>query len=129
MNASKKFIQEVNMPGRNRKGPTGNGPMTGRGQGLCLGNNSNSTMNRPGGMGAGKRHGRRNMYHKTGLPGYLRSFRNRETEEAFQEDDSFIMLTSEEKVIKLKQYAENLQKEISEINNQISEIQNNGENK
>jgi hypothetical protein len=42
------------MPGGDRTGPMGMGPMTGRATGYCGG------------------YGRRNMFHATGLPGWIR---------------------------------------------------------
>ena len=54
------------MPGGDRTGPVGAGPMTGRGAGYCNG------FNRPGGFnaGAGMGRGRRSMNNRAGRPGY-----------------------------------------------------------
>jgi len=66
------------MPGGDRTGPMGGGPMTGRGAGYCAGND------RPGyatpgfgrgmgrGFGRGGGRGRRNGFWATGLPGWMR---------------------------------------------------------
>ncbi len=75
------------MPGGDRTGPTGAGPMTGRGAGFCAGYQvpgfANQTMGRGfgggrgrgggGGFGGGGR-GRRNQYYATGLPGWARGY-------------------------------------------------------
>jgi len=45
------------MPGRNKKGPTGRGPMSGRGKGRCDGANTQDDT-RQGGPGPGKGSGR-----------------------------------------------------------------------
>ena len=68
------------MPGGDRTGPMGMGPMTGRRAGFCGGAGVPGCMNhRRGarlgqgqGRGRGGR-GRRNMFHATGLPGWMRS--------------------------------------------------------
>jgi hypothetical protein len=68
------------MPGGNRMGPMGQGPMTGRRRGWCGGANvlANDTgngchfgMGRGGGRGRGWRH--RNWFHTTGLTGLQRT--------------------------------------------------------
>ncbi len=70
------------MPGGDRTGPMGRGPMTGRGAGLCAGYNAPGYANPiPGrgfgrgfwgrGWGGGGR-GWRHMYYATGLPGWMR---------------------------------------------------------
>lgn len=67
------------MPGGDRTGPRGMGPMTGRGAGYCAGSGAPGYMN-PGpgrgfgrggfGRGGGWGRGWRHMYHATGLPGW-----------------------------------------------------------
>lgn len=67
------------MPGGDRTGPTGAGPMTGRGAGYCTGNPVPGCANagfggRDGfgrGMGRGGGRGRRNWFFATGLPGWF----------------------------------------------------------
>ncbi|MBN1946906.1 MAG: DUF5320 domain-containing protein [Bradymonadales bacterium] len=79
------------MPGGNRMGPLGQGPMTGRGAGYCAGYNVPGYMNpiggrgvgfgRGGGRGGGRGRGGgggggwgyRNWYHATGLYGWQRA--------------------------------------------------------
>lgn len=73
------------MPGGDRTGPDGMGPMTGRGAGFCAGFNAPGYANpapgaafggRGGGFGGrgGGRRGfrRRNVYYATGMPGWMR---------------------------------------------------------
>ncbi len=64
------------MPAGDKKGPEGEGPMTGRKKGFCTGNSSPgyASINpgrgdgRIGGPGSGgSRRGRRNMFYETGL--------------------------------------------------------------
>ena len=67
------------MPGGDRTGPAGLGPMTGRAAGFCAGYTVPGYMNPVGGrgffgrgMGRGGGWGRRNWYYATGLPGWAR---------------------------------------------------------
>ena len=71
------------MPGGDKTGPMGNGPMTGRGAGYCAGNDSPGSMNPGagwgfyGGGGGRPRWGRggfghRHWFHATGLPRWMR---------------------------------------------------------
>jgi len=67
------------MPGGDRTGPMGMGPMTGRGAGFCAGFGVPGFMNRgPGGFfrrgrGGGGGRGWRNMFYATGLTGWQRA--------------------------------------------------------
>jgi hypothetical protein len=66
------------MPGGDRTGPAGMGPMTGRAAGFCAGYPVPGYMNPVGGRGYGGRGrgggwGRRNWYYATGLPGWART--------------------------------------------------------
>ncbi len=69
------------MPGGDRTGPMGMGPMTGRAAGYCAGYPVPGYMNpgfgRGGGAwgwgGRGRGRGWRNMYYATGLPGWARA--------------------------------------------------------
>jgi hypothetical protein len=68
------------MPAGDGTGPSGMGPMTGRGAGYCVGYGTPGYANSmPGwgfgrgrGRGGGGRRGWRNMYYATGLPGWAR---------------------------------------------------------
>ena len=68
------------MPGGDRTGPAGLGPMTGRGAGFCAGYPAPGYMNPVGGRGyggggrgRGGGWGRRNWFYATGLPGWQRA--------------------------------------------------------
>lgn len=68
------------MPGRDRSGPTGQGPMTGGGRGGCGGAAPQMEMPRRGrGFGMGRGHGRgggwrhRHWFNATGLTGWQRA--------------------------------------------------------
>ncbi|MHB1294866.1 MAG: DUF5320 domain-containing protein [Anaerolineae bacterium] len=67
------------MPGGDGSGPRGAGSMTGRALGFCAGFDDPGYAQRGAGRGPGQQRGgcrgRRNVYHATGLPGYLRDAR------------------------------------------------------
>ena len=64
------------MPGGDRTGPAGMGPMTGRGAGYCAGypapGYAGFGFGRGFGQGRGGGRGRRNQFYATGLPGWQR---------------------------------------------------------
>ncbi|MGM0489422.1 MAG: DUF5320 domain-containing protein [Planctomycetota bacterium] len=75
------------MPGGDRTGPAGMGPMTGRAAGYCTGNAAPGFVSSPGaggfggpgrgrgggGWGRGRGRGRRNWFYATGVPGWQRA--------------------------------------------------------
>ena len=71
------------MPGRDRTGPRGMGPMTGRGLGYCAGYDATGYVNPSPGYGRGLGQGRgrwggggrgwRHTYYATGMPGWARA--------------------------------------------------------
>jgi len=68
------------MPGGDRTGPMGMGPMTGRAAGYCVGNQVPGYTSTPGGAGRGfgggggrGGRGRRNRFYATGLTGWQRA--------------------------------------------------------
>ena len=71
------------MPYGDRTGPSGQGPMTGRGAGFCAGYSVPGYMNPAPGMGqagsnfrpgfSGRGRGRRNWFNATGMPGWQRA--------------------------------------------------------
>ena len=66
------------MPGGDRTGPAGMGPMTGRAAGYCAGNAVPGFVNTVPGRGlfggrGGRGRGRRNWFHATGLTGWQRA--------------------------------------------------------
>ena len=68
------------MPGGDGTGPGGMGPMTGRAAGYCAGYGVPGYMNPGPGYGGywggrGRRGGWRNWYRATGMPGYARAAR------------------------------------------------------
>jgi hypothetical protein len=74
------------MPGRDRTGPLGAGPRTGRGMGYCAGYDqtgfANQAVGFKGGFGIGNwgaGHGWRHRFFATGVPGWVASTPEQET--------------------------------------------------
>jgi hypothetical protein len=105
------------MPGGDKKGPEGLGPMTGRGFGYCAGYDAPGYFNNVYGRGAGRgfgigrglglgfRGGRRHMHYQ---------YRYRQA--------AYNVPAKDEELYLLKAQAENLKKELEEIQNRISEL-------
>ncbi|MFW6301852.1 MAG: DUF5320 domain-containing protein, partial [Bacillota bacterium] len=88
------------MPGGDRTGPVGAGPMTGRGAGYCNG------FNRPGSFrpGAGMGRGRRNMNFSAGRPGF------RYSEESYSGD-----LDKDREIAELKNQLQNIESKLDQL--------------
>jgi hypothetical protein len=69
------------MPGGDRTGPRGQGPLTGRGRGWCRGAGEGGSpggyYGQPRAFGSGRGRGWRHCYYATGLPGWARAGRGR----------------------------------------------------
>lgn len=98
------------MPGGDRSGPRGEGAKTGRGAGLCSGNDSPGYTTSESGMGGGRGRGHRHIFHATGLPRWMRGGRGDASNAA---DD----------LGSLKQEAELLEKRLKSIIDRIKEIE------
>lgn len=112
------------MPGGDRTGPAGMGPMTGRGAGVCAGYAVAGAMNPVGGrcfggMGRGRGGGGRGWRHQfyaTGVPGWARG------------GFGFGAVASTttpvvSEVDALKQQAEFLQNSLTQVNQRIQDIE------
>ena len=111
------------MPGGDRTGPLGMGPMTGRAAGYCAGFPAPGFMNPMPGRGFwGRRGGRgwRNRFYATGLPGWMRYGGNAPTygyPASYQNPDPELEKRA------LKSQADALQSEIDIIKKRLSEIE------
>ena len=108
------------MPGGDRTGPAGMGPMTGRGAGFCAGYAVPGYMNPVSGrgfcgFGRGGGRGWRHQFYATGLPGRARMGFGFGVPAAAQPVES--------EVDALKQQAEFLQNSLNQINTRIQEIE------
>jgi len=116
------------MPRGNGMGPSGMGPMTGRAAGFCADYGQPVFAGRGAGRGCGfggsrgqggqgrGRHGCRNMFLATGLPGWMRAGVNAAPASA--------AVTEAEKQA-LRDHAATLQSELDLINKRLSEFETN----
>ena len=123
------------MPGGDRTGPMGMGPMTGRAAGYCGGSSmpgyANPLPGRGFGMGFGRGFGargrgfggggysRRNMFHATGLPGWIR-FGGYSAPYGYPEAGGKADPEAERQALSAQ--AEYLQKELDSIRRRLDEI-------
>ncbi len=114
------------MPGGDRTGPMGLGPMTGRAAGYCAGYNMPGYMNpvfgRGGGwFGRGGGRGWRHRYYATGLPGWARA------QYAYPQFAPFPGAVTppdpQEEVEYLREQSTILKQQLEDINRRIEEIQ------
>lgn len=110
------------MPGGNRKGPMGQGPMTGRRMGVCGGVNASDYANPKGqglGMGRGGGRGRgwchRYMYHATGQTGWQRAWTGTGT-------GITPFLSRKQELTALKQQVEELEQTLSALRLRIQHL-------
>ncbi len=112
------------MPGGDRTGPMGAGPMTGRAAGFCAGYAAPGYMNGRGGRGFGMGFGRgggfggggrgwRHRFHATGFPGWMR------TDAPYAQP----AIGPEQEVADLKRQAEYFGNALEEIRNRIEAIE------
>jgi hypothetical protein len=126
------------MPGGDRTGPAGAGPMTGRAAGYCAGYPAPGYMNPVGGRGlfgrgmgrgGGRGRGYRNSYYATGLPGWARySYGYPPTPwagPAYAAHPPVVtpQITAEQEVDGLKQEAEYLKTALDDINDRINRLE------
>ncbi len=112
------------MPGGDRTGPQGYGPMTGRGAGYCAGNGAPGYVNpvyggRGRGFGGGGR-GWRNMYYATGQPGWARGYAPYPAYPGAAYPGNF---TPEREVEALKSQTNFFQKQVEVLNERIRELE------
>jgi len=102
------------MPGFDKTGPGGQGPMTGRGQGNCV-DSRDSARPRLGGFGSfGRRW--RNRFFNSGMPGRFwgRGFAREES-----------ALSSQDEVAMLQEEASYFEKELKSIREELNRLKKN----
>jgi len=108
------------MPAGDGTGPMGQGPMTGRGMGMCAGSPMPGYMNpMPGrgrgiGRGWGRGRGWRHGYHAMGAPG---------APPAYGVAPYYAPPSGEQEVQALRTQAEHLERTLDEIRRRITELQ------
>jgi len=120
--------RSLTMPGGDRTGPMGAGPMTGRAAGYCAGNEGSGSANALGGRGFGGgrgcgggggrgRRARRNRFYATGLSGWQRAA-------AAPTEPAVAPAVSEEEGLSLlKRQADGLAGALDELKARIAELE------
>ncbi len=113
------------MPGGDRTGPMGEGPMTGRAMGFCAQFPVPGRGNRRFGagrlgLGRGRGRGWRNWFYATGLTGWQRAALG---QPAWGKPAAAAPSTEAQELAVLKQQAENLSQTLEQINQRIEEIE------
>ena len=123
------------MPGGDRTGPMGMGPMTGRGAGYCAGSGAPGFVNRVFGgfFGRGRGGGRgwRNMYYATGLPGWARvgigavgaAAASAAAPSAAAPVSGFQTMTPQQELDALRQQAQQASDVLANVQRRISELE------
>jgi len=123
------------MPGGDRTGPLGMGPMTGRAAGYCAGYSVPGFANALGGRGFGGGggrggRGRRNRFYATGLTGWQRAaagmpaFGGRQFAPAAQAGPAASPAASKEQELGiLKQQAETMQQQMKQLRDRIEQLE------
>ncbi|MBN2243995.1 MAG: DUF5320 domain-containing protein [Acidobacteria bacterium] len=124
------------MPGGDRTGPAGFGPMTGRRAGFCAGYAAPGFMNPAYGIGGGgwgrgfggggRRH--RHWYYATGLPGWQRTFTDWPAYTPPFSGASVSPPTKEQELDALKNQAKYFEQALDDLRNRISEFESAAEN-
>ena len=110
------------MPGRDRTGPTRQGPITGRGMGFC-GGEGVAGQGRGGGRGRGWRW--RNVFHATGLTGWQRAVMAAAPAQTAEAGTVAPVAAggNQQELAMLKQQADGLATTLDEIQRRIEELQ------
>ena len=114
------------MPGGDRTGPVGMGPMTGRAAGFCAGYSVPGYMNPVGGRGywgrgRGGGRGWRNWFYATGLPWWARV--DQPVWGGVPIEPMAPMIKPEQELAGLKQQAEYFQNSLDRIGERIAELE------
>jgi uncharacterized protein DUF5320 len=116
------------MPGGDRTGPAGMGPMTGRATGFCAGYNAPGYATWGGGRGfggggRGGGRGQRNRFYATGLPGWQRGGMGGAMGYPAWDGPFPPMVDAEQQLDVLKGQAEYLQNALDSLRKQITEVE------
>jgi len=128
------------MPGGDRTGPAGLGPMTGYGAGFCAGYPAPGFVNpawgrggggrgwgRGGGGGGGGGWRHRHWYHATGVPGWQRAFVGGPGYAPPFTAASGAMMTKERELEALKQQAKYFEQALDDLRGRIRDVESSSE--
>ena len=126
------------MPGGDRTGPAGFGPMTGRRAGFCSGYAGRRFMNPAGSVGGGGSgrgrvsggggRGHRHWYYATGVPGWQRAFAERPAYAPPFPASFGPSMTDEKELDILKKQARYFEQALQDLQHRINEIEPTAEN-
>ncbi len=116
------------MPGGDRTGPAGFGPMTGRGAGFCADYSVPGFMNPAWGPGRGRGFGgggrrHRHWYYAAGAPGWQRTFAGWPGYAPPFPSTFGSPMTREQELEVLKNQAEYFEQSLEDLRNRISEVE------
>jgi len=127
------------MPGGDRTGPAGMGPMTGRGAGFCAGYPTPGFANPAWGCGGGRGWGRgggggggrgwrhRHGYRATGMPGWQRAPMAGPAHAPAAPGPSGPVMTREQELTALKNQAKHLEQALEDLRGRIQEAESTGD--
>jgi len=123
------------MPGGDRTGPAGMGPMTGRGAGFCAGYPAPGFVNPMWGRGGGRGFGRgggggwrhRHWYHATGMPGWQRAWMAGPAYAPPYAAPFTPMMTKEQELEALKNQAKYFEQALENLRGQIRAVESTAE--
>lgn len=115
------------MPGGDRTGPLGQGPLTGRGAGFCRGADvpgfANAGYGRGFGFGRGGGRGWRHQYYATGLPGWARGGHGYQPQPGVWQPLSTARTNARDELKMLRSEARSCEETLQNINERIEELE------
>lgn len=131
------------MPWGDRMGPAGEGPITGRGAGLCRGGEYAGYLNRRAGTGFGRWRARsfgfgrgrgggrgyRHRYYETGLPGWMREGWPDENDEVTSGASTHHSRDREIDTAYLEHQAHRLESALQDIKKRLDSLRNSSDDK
>lgn len=109
------------MPGFDRTGPWGRGPMTGWGQGYCAGRGDRAFFGGGRGFGGSWGRGWRNRFNATGMPGWAWPGYGRGYYPGWRPGDA-PAYTPEEEMDMLNAEAKELERDLEDIRQRMNEL-------
>lgn len=113
------------MPGGDRTGPLGQGPLTGRGAGFCRGFDSPGFADAGygGGFGRGGGRGWRHRYYATGMPGWARGSYSYEPPVSAWQPPPAARMRARDELKMLRSEAQACEEALNNINERIAELE------
>jgi hypothetical protein len=117
------------MPGGDRTGPRGLGPMTGRGLGNCsapgVGGRFPAGYGRYGAFGFGRGRGWRNRYYATGIPGWAAG----QSRGPWSPSPGYQLAGAQDELGYLKDYTARLEDELNALKARMADLESGEKNR